>query len=292
MSNDHTYEDIKIAFFGGEPLAVPALEALRERHILPDLIITNPDTPQGRKLILTPPPTKIWAEKYELAVFQPEKVSDPEVIKKLASENFDLFIVVAYGKILPEAIVSMPRLGTINVHPSLLPRFRGPSPIRSTILNDERETGVTIMKMDSEMDHGPIIAQEKVTIDKEQWPIPGRTLDNLLANAGARLLTEVLPQWIGGNCETHEQNHKEATFTKILTKEMGEIDLHDDPYQNLLKIRAFDGWPGTYFFTEKNGKKVRVKITDAELNDKGDLEILRVIPEGKKEMDFLTFTKS
>lgn len=284
--------NIRIAYFGGEPLGVPTLVTLKDSGIVPELIITNPDRPQGRKMQLTPPPVKEWALQNEIEVLQPESLRDSSVLTKLTEGDFDLFIVVAYGNIVPKSILHIPKLGTINLHPSLLPKFRGPSPIRTTILEDARETGVTIMRMDEKMDHGPILMQEKIAIDANLWPVAGRTLDGLLATAGARLLAETLPEWIEGRIEEQEQNHTEATFTHKITKDMGEIDLTDDPYQNLLKIKAFDGWPGTFFFTEENGKKIRVKIVDAKLTPKGSMEITRIIPEGKKEMDYKDFIKS
>lgn len=179
----------------------------------------------------------------------------------------------------------------VNVHPSLLPRFRGPSPIRSAILKDERKTGVTIMLLDSDVDHGPVLAQEIVEIPETRWPMRGRELDQLLATQGGGLLSRTLPQYVSGDCVPQEQNHGDATFCVKITKEMGELDLRANAYQNLLKIRAFDGWPGTFFYTERNGKRIRVKVTDAELASDGSLTILRVIPEGKSEMNYQDFIR-
>ena len=280
---------IDFIFFGGEPLAVPVLEELKGADLLPKCIVCNPDRPQGRKMLLTPPPAKVWALEHGIRVFQPETLRDQNCIDTLKAENADLFIVVAYGKIIPKAVLDLPAHGTLNLHPSLLPKFRGPSPIRSAILENVRETGVTIMLMDEEMDHGPIIAQKAVSISESAWPMRGQELDALLAREGGTLLRETVPQWFAGNIEAHAQEHEKATYTKKITKDMGEIDLSDDPYQNLLKIRAFDGWPGAFFFKEVNGKKIRVKITDAELASDGSLKINRVIPEGRKEMGYTDF---
>lgn len=285
----YNMEDIRFIFFGGEPLAIPVLEALKKNGILPELIVLNPDRPQGRKMILTPPPAKVWALENGIEVFQPESLRGKDAYEKLSAYTADLFIIVAYGKIIPKNILQIPVRGSINLHPSLLPKLRGPSPIRSAILSDMHETGVTVMLMDEEVDHGPIITQETVTIPKSEWPISGQKLDELLATRGAALLADTVPEWIAGTITPHEQLHEEATYTEKITKEMGEIDLSDDPYRNLLKIRAFDGWPGTFFFTERSGRKMRIKITDAELHPDGTLTIKRVVPEGKKEMDYSDF---
>ncbi len=147
------------------------------------------------------------------------------------------------------------------------------------------------MLLDEEMDHGPILVRKQLAIAKEHWPMWGRELDEALAHLGGALLADCIPKWIAGEIEAKEQDHTQATYTKKLTKEMGELDPAADPYQNFLKIRAFDGWPGTYFFTERNGKRIRIKIIDAELAPDGSLHILKVIPEGKKEMSYADFLK-
>jgi len=286
----------RIAFFGTPDIAVFVLDELSKAGIRPSLVITNPDRPVGRKMLLTPPSAKVWATEHDIKIFQPESLNNAGVMERLTKEKFDLFVVVAYGTIIPKALLVIPKYGTLNVHPSLLPRLRGPSPIRTAILNDMRETGVTVMLMDEEMDHGPIIADEKIEIAKDEWPMRGRELDERLSRAGGCLLVRVIPAWLGGRCVARAQNHADATFCKKITKADGELDLGADPmptgrqaYQNLLKIRAYDGWPGTFFFFEKDGKKVRIKITDAELAPDGSLNILKVIPEGKKEMSYGDF---
>lgn len=142
------------------------------------------------------------------------------------------------------------------------------------------------------MDEGPILAQEKILIPAESWPIRGNELDELLAKRGGALLAKTIPAWIHGEITPQEQAHGEATYSTKITKEMGHIDLAGDPYQNMLKIRAFDGWPWTYFFTEKNGTRIRIKIADAELDAQDNLKITRIIPEGKNEMLFEDFMRS
>lgn len=279
------------AFFGTPDIAVIVLEELKKQDLIPALIVTAPDQKQGRGMQLTPPPVKVWAEKEGIDVIQPENFTDDPALDVLLNSSWDAFVVVAYGKILPDSVINLPDHGTLNVHPSLLPKLRGASPIRSAILEDMRETGVTIMHMDEKMDHGPIVAQARIEIEEEDWPLPGRVLDELLAHAGGELLAETLPAWIAGDIVAESQDHAQATLTTKITKDMGEINLADDPYQNLLKIRAFDGSPGTYFFTEKNGAKTRVKIVDAEIANDDTLIITRVIPEGKKEMAYEDFIR-
>lgn len=283
---------LNIAYFGGEPLGVPVLTELKQAGIIPTLIICNPDRPVGRKHVLTAPPVKQWALKHGIEVYQPESVKDEEFKQRMSETSWDLFIVVAYNKIMPKWLVNLPEKGTINVHPSLLPLLRGASPIRTSILEDMREQcGVTIMQMDEKMDHGPIIAQHTMKISKENWPVPGTTLDTRLANLGGALLADVIPRWLASDINTQEQVHEEATYCGRLDRSMGELTLDplhlpkgDEAYQTLLKIRAYDGFPGTFFIHE--GK--RVKVVDAEITE-NTLHIKRIIPEGKQEMDFSVY---
>lgn len=281
----------RFVFFGTPEIAVFVLEELADANFLPSLIVTNPDAPKGRKLVLSPSPVKEWAITHSIPTLQPETLTDDTVCEILKKEASAFFVVAAYGKIIPKNILEIPTYGTLNVHPSLLPRFRGASPIRSAILKDERTTGVTIMLMDEKLDHGPILAQERVTIESPAWPIRGSELDELLARKGGVLLAHTIPEWLSGTISAHEQDHDSATFCTKICKGMGEIDLSKDPYENLLKIRAYDGWPGTYFFREHKGKRVRVKICDATLDSDGSLLITRVIPENKNEMSYNEFLR-
>lgn len=287
---------LNIAFFGSPQFAVDVLNSLKENGIIPDLIITQSDKPAGRKLKLTPPEAKIWAEENNIPVFQPETLKkDGDEIQTIIDKGpWDIFIIVGYGKIISSAVLDIPKYGTLNVHPSLLPKLRGTSPIQSAILNED-ETGVTIMLVDKKMDHGPILAQEKTPI--ENWPPKTSELEKITAEVGGRMLADVIPRWVAGKIEPREQDHSAATFVKKITKQDGLIKLDDDPEKNFRKIQAFDIWPRTYFFTERNGpnkrasKEIRVVITAAELTD-GKLIIKKVIPEGKKEMDYEVFLKS
>ena len=265
-------------FFGTPQFAVYVLEELEKAGVVPSLIVTAPDRPKGRGLVLTPPPVKDWALARDIAYLQPEKLAGDD-LDVLLNTEWDLFIVAAYGKILPEPLVHAPTHGTLNVHPSLLPKFRGASPIESQILADERTVGVTIMKLDKEMDHGPIVSQASITLD--EWPIRARDLEELLAREGGALLAETLEPYMDGSLKPTEQDHTQATFTKKIKKEDGLIDLSADGYQNYLKFCAYDEWPGTFFF--KDG--TRIKIVDADLKN-GLFVPLRVIPEGKKEQEW------
>ncbi len=231
----------------------------------------------------------MWADKNNIDVVQPETLEENGIKELLENSEWDFFVVVAYGKIFPEWILNIPQYGVLNVHPSLLPKLRGPSPIETSIIQDEKKTGVSIILLDSKTDHGPILAQ--ASVDIENWPPKASVLEDILAKEGGKLLAEVIPLLCSKKIEAEEQNHEEATFTKKLLKEDGLIDLNDDPYKNFLKIRAYDTWPGTFFFVDKNNKKIRIKIVDAEFKN-GELLITSVIPEGKKEISYQDFLRN
>ncbi len=296
MNNPKKNIDIKFTFFGTSNFSVYVLDALKEKGLIPSNIVTTPDKPQGRNLILTPSPVKVWAMEHNIPFIQPEKLREKpqntipkELFETLQSYKSDVFIVASYGNIIPQEILDIPSHKTLNVHPSLLPKLRGASPLQSAILHEEK-TGVTIMRLDDKMDHGPIVAQENVEVSP--WPPHYGTLEKLLGVSGGHLLANTLPAWIAGEVVEQEQNHNIATYTKKIEKIDGEINLADDPQTNLRKIYAFEQWPNTYFFVEKqNNTKVRVIIKDARINEKGELEITRIIPEGKKEMNYRDFLK-
>jgi methionyl-tRNA formyltransferase len=284
---------MNMLFFGTSELSVTVLEELEKAGFVPGAIICAEDKPVGRKMIITPPPAKVWAEARNIPVFQPltlkeEKESGiTEKIKALVPDC-DLFIVASYGKIIPQAILDIPKHGTLNVHPSLLPRLRGPSPIQSAILT-EQETGVSIMLLDALMDHGPLLAQEKTVVP--EWPPYAPELENILAHQGGKMLAEIIPQWIAGEIKAVEQDHSKATVCKKIQKSEGLVDLLEtDPYEIFRKVRAFSSWPGTFFFTEYNNTRIRVLITQANFED-NTLSITHVKPEGKKEMLYADFLR-
>lgn len=280
--------DLKFVYFGGEPLGAPILKLLLEAEFTPKLVVTNPNRPVGRTQELTPPPTKVVATQHSIPVFQPETCKDKEVMQPVLEIDADVFVVVAYNHILPDWLLNHPAKGSLNVHPSLLPKYRGPNPIRTAILNNDRETGVSVMLLDSEMDHGPLLAQVDADIHETEWPLPGRVLDERLIALGGQLLIDTLPRYVAGEIEPQEQNHAEATYTTKVTRADGELllDPHNLPTGEVareyyLMHCAYDGWPETFFMHDDK----RIKIKKEELAD-GQFRPLSVIPEGKGEISF------
>jgi methionyl-tRNA formyltransferase len=276
-------------FFGTPRFAVIVLDELKRAGLLPALIVTAPDKPAGRGLRLTPPPVKLWAQEIGVECIQPEKL-DEKFARQMSNVKCQMSILAAYGKIIPRSIIDSFPHGILNVHPSLLPRYRGPSPIQSQILADDRDVGVTIMLLDEKMDHGDIIADCKLQIAEYAltWPPKASGLEKALAHAGGKLLAETIPRWLAGDIEPREQDHTRATYTKKITREDGLVALEDiinKPYETFLKIRAYDPWPGTYFFADRHGKKLRIKIKDAVFEN-GALKITRVLLEGGHETDY------
>ena len=284
MKNNLTW-----AFFGTDEFSTMVLDELKSQGFVPNLIITTEDKPKGRKLLLTPPEAKVWADKENVNCLQLKTLRNEEsfnAIKSSIKEGFDLFVVASYGKIIPQNILDIPKFKTLNIHPSLLPKLRGPSPIASSILSED-ETGVSIMRLDSEMDHGPILAQEKIDIN---WPPYADELEKISAKVGADMLAKIIPEWINGNVKEFEQNHNEATFCSKIQKSDGEIDLNDNPEKNLKKIRAYNIWPNAFFFETTGDKKTRIIVKKAHIEN-GELVLDRIIPEGKKEMDYKDYLR-
>ena len=251
---------IRIIFWGTPEFTIPALEAHIENGYNVVAVVTNPDEPVGRKQVLTPPPVKLWAEKYGLPVFQPEKLE----IGNWKSEipEAELYIVAAYGKIIPKEILDIPKYGALNIHPSLLPRWRGPSPIQFAILEGDTEIGVTIMAMDEKMDHGPIVAQRKAQIANRG--IKYRELHDQLAKLGAELLVETLPKWLHGEIKPVPQNETLATYSKIIKKEDGKVDWTKSAEAIERQIRAFEEWPGSFAFWQRNQNRLRLEVEKGE----------------------------
>ncbi len=282
MMNNPSKSKIRFALFGTSHIAVYVLDALLSADLVPALVVTVPNKPKGRGLEERPTAVESWARAHGIEVAHDWKAFE-------ASE-WDVAVVVDYGKMLSRTVLDVPKKGFLNVHPSLLPRLRGPSPMRSAILHDERETGVTVMLVDEEMDHGPVVAQKKVLIP--DWPRKNSELEKLLVPEGGRLLAQILPEYVFGNIEPREQNHDLATYSEKFSKNDGLLDLKADPYQNLLKIKAFEGWPGTFAFFERADKRIRVQILEAHLDTRGALVIDTVKPDGKKEMSYEDFLRS
>lgn len=278
-----------ILFFGTSDVAVDSLEELHHAGLTPKLIITQPDKPKGRGQVLAATPVKEWAIAHHVPTMEPEKLAG-FVIAELKKESWDVGIVVAYGLFLPTELVHLPHRGVLNMHPSLLPRLRGPSPIQSAILLDEKQIGVTVMQIDEEMDHGPIVAQKEVV--PSEWPARESVLRTRLSLEGAKLLAEVLPHWLEREVAAVPQDHLRATFTRMFRKEDGYVDLlNDGPGAILRTIRAFEAWPIAFTFFERSGSTMRVQLLTAHMDDEA-LVIDTVRPEGKKEMVYADFLRS
>ncbi len=285
---------LKIAFFGTPEFAVSILDELKLKGIIPNLVVTNPDEPKGRKLLLTPPPVKIWADLEGIRVIQPESLKTPPVE---LNDEFDLFIVAAYGKLIPDEVLKKSKHGTLNVHPSLLPKYRGASPVQAALLNGDTETGVSIILLDAEMDHGPVVAEERFDLTKEQFYLP--ELKERLAKLAGDMLAKVIPDWVAGKVQAKEQDHSQATFTKKITNQDGFVPSQDltDPNISAARaaeiermVRALNPDPSVYTIFSKDKTEFRLKITRARL-DNGKLVIEKVIPEGKKEMGWEDFLR-
>jgi len=272
---------LNFVFWGTPDVASETLEILKQNGYLPSLIITATDKPQGRKMLITPPEVKKWAIKNNIPYIQPEKL-DEEFSNKLKTTSYELFVVVAYGKIIPEEILNIPKLGSVNIHYSLLPEYRGASPVESAILNGDIVTGVTIQKMIFKMDAGPILAVEKTNIFPDE---KASELKNRLIKIGGDLLVKILPDLIEGTIKEVSQDESQATFCKKIKKEDGLVDLGAElPSVLYNKFKAYAVWPRIFFF--QNGK--RIIITDAVLEN-GEFIIKKVLPEGKKEIDYKDF---
>lgn len=268
-----------IAFFGTPELCLPILDMLAQHGFSPALVITNPDRPVGRKFIMTPPPVKVWAQGHNIPVLQPEKLND-DFRKEFETHHIDLSIVVAYGKIMPNWLIEMPKYQTLNIHYSLLPKYRGASPVESALLHGETETGVCIQKMVHAMDAGPLVACETISIEPNETH---EELRNRLNVIGAQMLVNTIPEYIAGHITITEQDG-EPSYCYRTEKGDGEVNLEAmSPAELWNRYRAYYGWPGIFFF-DTDGK--RIKITQARLSD-GKFIIEKVIPEGKGEISYL-----
>ncbi|MDB4992399.1 MAG: methionyl-tRNA formyltransferase [Parcubacteria group bacterium] len=274
----------KFVYFGTPYVARDTLEKLVGAGYTPSLVITSPDSLKGRGLTLTPCETKSWAIEHGIPVLSPAAL-DEETIKEIAAYGCAYGIAVAYGKIIPQALIDAFPKGILNVHYSLLPKYRGASPVEMAIWNGDTVTGVTIQQMVFELDAGDILSQKEMAIDPADTTL---TLRPKLITLGADLLIQTLPSFIDGSVAPTPQDASQATRAKKIKKEEGELFLSDDSrinLQNWNTYRALRESPGTYFFAEKEGKRIRVKITDATFKN-GSFQILRIIPEGKSEQDF------
>lgn len=247
---------LTIVFFGTPKEVVPVLENL-VKHFHVSAVVTAPDKPVGRKKILTPPATKVFAAEHNIPVVQLPSLK--EALTELESLQADLYVVAAYGKLIPMEILNLPQYGAINIHPSLLPLYRGPTPIQTTLLDGIRDSGTTIIKMDAEMDHGPILHQ--IPFKLSRTDTFGRLMQVMFKQA-AIILPQVVEQYVSGTIKPQPQDHTKATFTKILAKDDGKIDINNPPSKEKFDamVRAFYPWPNVWTIVKTDDKEVRVKF--------------------------------
>jgi len=255
---------IKLVFFGTPEFASTILAKLLTREDFEVLaVVSESDKPVGRKQELVEPAVKKLVREKSITVLQPEKLDD-EFYNTLVAFEADFFVVVAYGKIIPDRFLNLAKKGVLNVHPSLLPKYRGASPIQSAILAGEKETGVTIMLMDKLMDHGPILSQTPVAIlDKETY----LDLSNRLAVIGAELLVKTILDYFADKIKPCEQKHTEASVCHLLKKTDGEIDWHKTAIEIYNQWRAFVVWPGVYSVIKIKNREVMIKFLELKLSD-------------------------
>jgi methionyl-tRNA formyltransferase len=271
----------KFAYFGTPYVARDTLATLVEAGYVPEVVITSPDAPKGRGMQLTPCETKAWALEHDIPVLTPTTL-DTAFLTELAAYGCDYALVVAYGKIIPQIVLDAFPKGLLNVHYSLLPKYRGASPVESALWNGDTVTGVAIQKMVFALDAGDIIAQEKVEIDEDDTTL---SLRPRLIEKGADLLIHTLPDYLAGSLTPIVQDESLVTRAPKIKKEQGLLSLSNDAQYNWNTYRALRESPGTYFMAEKDGTQIRVKIIDAYYEN-GMFGITRIVPEGKKEQDF------
>ena len=295
---------MRIVFMGTPDFAVGSLQALCEsgkHEIL--AVVTQPDRPKGRGNKLLQTPVKEYALEQGLTVYQPQKVKTPEFVELLYELQPELIVVAAFGQFLSKEILELPKYGCINLHVSLLPKYRGSAPVQWSVLNGDAETGVSIMQMDEGLDTGDVLYCKKITIDPEETS--GELFDRVTA-VGAEALCETIPQIAAGTLTAVPQAHENATLAPMLNKEMAEFHLTDSAAHIHNWVRGMNPWPGAWFITS-GGKKLkvmscRVAAANGEAPGtvlatkpltvacgEGAIQLLEVVPEGKKPMDGTAF---
>ncbi len=293
-------KQINFIFWGSGPLAESSLFALYQNGLVPSLVITSPNKKVGRGLNLQENIIASWCQNKNIKVWQPESLKEINIKDSpLNMADLDLSIVASYPKILKKEILDLPKYKTLNIHPSLLPMYRGPSPIQTALLNGDNKTGVSIIQLDEEIDHGPILIQKEIDIFKEET---NEKLERRCGQEGGELLIQILGPYLEGSLKLKEQNHKEATFTRKFNKEDGFIILEEKADILFNKFRALLPHTPIYFNIKhktKNEERVlKIKITELDFSlyeEKDSLLakdiIKKVIPEGKKEMLFVDFKR-
>lgn len=291
---------LRIVFMGTPYFAVPSLQGLLDGPDEVVGVICQPDRRQGRGRKLCPHPVKALVEQAGVSIFQPACICDDAFFETIRSLRADLAVVVAYGRILPARIVDLPRLGTINVHGSLLPKYRGAAPIQQALINGEKETGVTVMQMDAGMDTGDILLPVSLSITENDT---GGSLFNKLAQLGSEALIEAVSLLKQGKLEAVQQNDDQATYAPMLAKEMGHLDWSKPAAELHCLIRGLDPWPSAYgFIDNRRFRFFQPRIVQGEVGEqpgtlcradrngvliatgKDYLLIQEIQPEGKKRM--------
>lgn len=297
---------MKIVYMGTPDFAVYALESLITAGHEISAVITQPDKAQGRSKALVPTPVKKKALEHDIPVYQPEKVRDEETVNMLKSINPDAIVVAAYGQILPESILNIPKYGCINIHASLLPKYRGAAPIEWSIIDGEEKTGVTTMHMEKGLDTGDMIDKAEIVIEADDT---GATLHDKLAEAGAKLILTTLASLETGTATRTKQNDEESCYASMLNKDMGNIDFTKSATEIERLIRGLIPWPCAY--TKIDGKTVKIYKAEVKTLDNDEYkpgEIIEVTkktfsiacgkdalvirslqPEGKKQMDTVSY---
>jgi methionyl-tRNA formyltransferase len=280
-------KNVPFAFFGTPYVARDTLALLIKAGYAPEVVVTSPDSLRGRGLIETPCDTKLFALERGLHVLSPH-VLDQELVADIRSFGAKYAIVVAYGKLLPQTFIDAFPLGVLNIHYSLLPKYRGASPVEAALLNGDRETGVTIQRMVLKMDAGDILAQRTLPIPETDTV---RELRPRLIEAGAELLIDILPEFTEGLAPRIPQDESQVTVARKIAKEEGELSLPGNDEANWRKYRAYLESPGTYFFAAKEDKRIRVKVTQATYQN-ATFVVERIIPEGRSEQEYAWLTQN
>jgi methionyl-tRNA formyltransferase len=297
---------MRIVFMGTPDFAVGALEAIIKAGHEVVAVVTQPDKPKGRSGQMQFPPVKECALKYNIPVFQPAKIKTPEAVEELRGYSADIFVVAAFGQILSKEILDMPRLGCVNIHASLLPKYRGAAPINWCIIDGEEKTGVTIMQMNEGLDTGDILTVKEVPIDKKET---AETLFDKLSVAGAELIVDTLPKLANGEVTPIQQDDSKSSYAKLMHKSLGKVDWTKSAVSIERLVRGLNSWPSA--FTSFNGKTVKLWSCDvvSDTDNKGEagtivnvtkdyfdvacgegvLRVLELQLEGKKRMDTKSF---
>jgi methionyl-tRNA formyltransferase len=267
---------IRVVFMGSPEFALPSLGALASKYDVVG-VVTQPDRASGRGREIKMPPVKTLALELGIPIVQPEKLKQPEAMEQLRKWNPDLIVVAAFGQILKQDVLDLPRFGCINVHASLLPRWRGAAPINYAILHGDEETGITIMQMDAGLDTGPILAQRSIrlTRDETAGSVTGR-----LSHLGADLLLETLPDYLSGKIVPQPQPEAGVTYAPMLEKEQGRLDFTRDADELERQVRAFNPWPGA--FMDFDGTILKIHRAHAAPLPAGEGSGVRVAEAGKR----------